>query len=92
MIYSPPTVYEVRMPLLLNGARFRKHSSRRFDGFSANELTPQLKRAVIFSGCRNFDLPDSAAALLSHIALGPLEHISRSLDSMTKRMAGYRAG
>ena len=83
LIYSPPTVYEVRMPLLLNGSNFGDIRVGVSTIFLRNELTPQLKRAVELSGIAMlFSL--ILAALLSHIALGPLEHISRSLDSIAE--------
>lgn len=82
MIYNPPTVYEVRMPLLLNGAMFGNIRVGVSTVFLRNELTPQLKRAVKLSGLAIL-CSLLLAAMLAHIALGPLEHISRSLDSMT---------
>ena len=83
LIYSPPTVYEVRMPLLLNGSNFGDIRVGVSTIFLRNELTPQLKRAVELSGIAMlFSL--ILAALLSHIALGPLEHINRSLDSIAE--------
>ena len=82
MIYSPPTVYEVRMPLLLNGASFGDIRVGISTIFLKNELTPKLKGALELS-CAAVLCSLLLAALLSHIALGPLEHISRSLDSMT---------
>jgi PAS domain S-box-containing protein len=88
MIYRPPAVYEVRMPLLLtNGSVFGDIRVGVSTVFLRNELTPQLKRAVKFSGLAIF-CSLLFAALLSHIALGPLEHISRSLDSMTETPGG----
>ena len=82
MIYSPPTIYEVRMPLLLNGAPFGDIRVGVSTIFLRNELTPQLRRALELSALAIL-CSLILAALLSHIALGPLEHISRSLDSMT---------
>jgi len=46
MIYNPPTVYEVRMPLLLNGNVFGSIRVGVSTVFLQNELTPQLKRAL----------------------------------------------
>jgi len=87
MIYSPPVVYEVRMPLLLNGTVFGDIRVGVSTVFLRNELTPQLKRTVELSGVAIL-CSLLLAALLSHIALGPLEHISRSLDSMTEAHGG----
>jgi len=87
MIYSPPAVYEVRMPLLLNGSVFGEIRVGVSTVFLRSELTPQLKSAIELSGVAIF-CSLLVAALLSHIALGPLEHISRSLDSMTEAHGG----
>ena len=79
MVYNPPTVYDVRIPLQLDGARFGVGVST---VFLKNELTPRLEQAVIFSSIAIlFSL--IMAAGLSHLALGPLEQINRSLDSVT---------
>jgi PAS domain S-box-containing protein len=82
MIYSPPTVYEVRIPLLLNGQVFGSIRVGVSTVFLRNELTPRLQRALVLSGIAVLCSLILAAAL-SRIALGPLEHINRSLDSMT---------
>jgi PAS domain S-box-containing protein len=87
MIYNPPTVYEVRMPLLLNGNVFGNIRVGVSTVFLRNELTPQLKRAVKLSALAIL-CSLLLAAVLAHIALGPLEHISRSLDSMTEAHGG----
>src|SRR6266536_2064954 len=87
MIYSPPAVYEVRMPLLLNGTVFGDIRVGVSTVFLRNELTPQLKRAIELSGVAIL-CSLLLAALLSHIALGPLEHINRSLDSMAEAHGG----
>ena len=47
-----------------------------------NELTPRLQRALVLSGIAIL-CSLILAAVLSRIALGPLERINRSLDSMT---------
>ena len=88
LIYNGPTVYEVRMPLRLsNGAVFGDIRVGISTIFLRNELTPQLKRAVKLSAlailCSLF-----IAAFLARLALGPLEHISRSLDTMTEAHGG----
>jgi PAS domain S-box-containing protein len=93
MIYNPPSVYEVRMPLLLNGSVFGDIRVGVSTVFVRNELTPQLKRAVKLSALAIL-CSLLLAAILAHIALGPLEHISRSLDSMTEAHGGntHRGG
>ena len=87
MIYRPPAVYEVRMPLLLNGSVFGDIRVGVSTVFLQNELTPQLRRAVELSTVAIL-CSLLLAALLSHIALGPLEHISRSLDNMAEAHGG----
>jgi PAS domain S-box-containing protein len=82
MVYHPPTVYDIRMPLQLDNAPFGNVRVGVSTLFLRNELTPRLQRAVIFSGL-SILLSVFVAALLSHIALGPLERLSRSLDSVT---------
>ena len=82
MIYNPPTIYDVRVPLVLNGAPFGSIRVGVSTVFLKNELTPPLRQAVIFSGVAIF-IALILAAGLSHLALGPLERISRSLDSVT---------
>jgi PAS domain S-box-containing protein len=82
MVYNPPIVYDVRMPLLLNGQDFGSIRLGVSTVFLKSEITPRLTHAVIFSGI-SILLSLVLAAGLSHIALGPLERISRSLDSAT---------
>jgi PAS domain S-box-containing protein len=82
LIYNPPTVYEVRMPLELNGVPFGTIRLGVSTVFLKNELTSRLQHASIFSTLAIL-LSLVLAAALSHIALGPLEKISRSLDSVT---------
>ncbi len=82
MVYNPPTVYDVRIPLQLDGARFGSIRVGVSTVFLKNELTPRLRQAVVFSTIAIF-LSLILAAGLSNIALGPLEQINRSLDSVT---------
>ena len=82
LIYNSPTIYDVRVPLELNGAPFGSIRVGVSTVFLKNELTPRLQHAVIFSAAAIL-LSLVLAAGLSHIALGPLERISRSLDSVT---------
>jgi PAS domain S-box-containing protein len=82
LIYSPPTVYEVRLPLQLNNEPFGSIRLGISTVFLKSEITPPLQQAVIFSGISIF-LSLLVAAGLSNIALGPLERISRSLDNVT---------
>jgi len=82
MVYNPPTVYDVRIPLQLDGARFGSIRVGVSTVFLKNELTPRLRQAAVFSIIA-IVISLILAAILSHIALGPLEQISRSLDSVT---------
>jgi signal transduction histidine kinase len=82
MVYNPPTVYDVRIPLQLDGARFGSIRVGVSTVFLKNELTPRLQQAVVFSSIAIL-LSLILAAGLSNIALGPLEQINRSLDSVT---------
>jgi PAS domain S-box-containing protein len=81
MVYHPPNIYEVRMPLQLNGAAFGSVRLGINTVFIRSELTPRLRHAVIFSAVAVF-LSLLLAAILSHIALGPLERLSRSIDQI----------
>ncbi|HXM20430.1 MAG TPA: ATP-binding protein [Terriglobales bacterium] len=82
LVYNPPTTYEVRLRLELNGEPFGSIRLGISTVFLKKEITPRLNHAVIFSGI-SILLSLVLAAGLSHIALGPLERISRSLDSVT---------
>ena len=81
LVYHAPTVYDVHIPLLLNGQTFGSIHVGVSTVFLRNELTPRLQRALTLSAVAVL-CSLMLAALLSHIALGPLEHINRSLDSM----------
>jgi signal transduction histidine kinase len=82
MIYGPSAVYDVRVPLQLNGAPF---GSVRF-GISTvllkSELNPALRHALVFSVGAIF-LSLLLSASISRLALGPLEEINRNLDYVT---------
>src|SRR5437763_7798594 len=70
------------MPLLLNGVAFGSVHVGVSTVFLRNELTPRLRRELMLSGVAILCSLILAAGL-SNIALGPLENISRSLDSMS---------
>jgi PAS domain S-box-containing protein len=82
LVYNEPTLYDMHVPLRLNGELFGSIRLGISTVFLRSEITPRLKHAVIFSGI-SILLSLVLAAALSHIALGPLERISRSLDSVT---------
>ena len=82
MVYNPPTVYDVRMPLQLNGARFgsiRVGNRPSVAQRSCTRAAPRgglLLSAILLSDGGGRTLP---------LALGPLEQINRSLDRVTRR-------
>src|SRR5580704_9730074 len=82
LVYNPPITYEVRLPLELNNEPFGSIRLGISTVFLKKEITPRLQHAVIFS-CMSILLSLLLAAGLSHLALGPLERISRSLDDVT---------
>jgi len=82
LVYNTPTVYEVRMPLQLNGAPFGSIRVGVSTVFLKNELTPWLHHVVVLSATAIL-ISLLVAAGLSNLALGPLERLSRSLDSVT---------
>ncbi|MBO0912236.1 MAG: PAS domain S-box protein, partial [Acidobacteria bacterium] len=81
LVYRAPAVYDVHIPLQLNGQAFGSIHVGVSTVFLRNELTPRLQRAFTLSAVAVL-CSLILAALLSHIALGPLEHINRSLDNM----------
>jgi signal transduction histidine kinase len=82
LIYNPPTVYDVRLPLELNGAPFGSIRLGVSTVLLKYAITQPLRHAVTFSAISIlFSL--FLAAGLSHFALGPLEQISRRLDNVT---------
>ncbi|MBV8477582.1 MAG: PAS domain-containing protein [Acidobacteria bacterium] len=81
IVYSPAAVYEVHSDLMLNGAPFGSVRVGVSTVFLKNEVTPRLRHAVIFSSIALL-LSLILAAGLSHLALGPLERISKSLDTV----------
>ncbi len=83
LVYSPATVYDIRMPLQLNDAPFGSIRVGVSTVLLKSEVTPGLQRSLIFSGIAILAALVMAAAL-SRLALGPLEEISRSLDSVTE--------
>jgi len=82
IVYSPAAVYEVHTPLQLNGAPFGTVRIGVATVFLKNEVTPKLRHAIILSSLALLASLILAAGL-SNLALGPLERISRSLDTVT---------
>jgi PAS domain S-box-containing protein len=82
MIYRPSSVYDVRLPLQLNGAPFGTVRVGISTVFLKSELTPRLQHALVFSIASIF-LSLFLSASISRLALGPLKEISRNLDDAT---------
>jgi PAS domain S-box-containing protein len=81
LIYNPPTVYDVRLPLELNGAPFGSIRLGVSTVLLKYAITQPLRHAVTFSAI-SILLSLVLAGGLSHLALGPLEQISRRLDNV----------
>jgi PAS domain S-box-containing protein len=80
MVYNPPTVYEVRMPMQLDGSPFGTVRLGISTVFIKDDVTPRLRHAFTFS-CAAIFLSLLLAAGLSHIAFAPLKQLSRTLDT-----------
>jgi signal transduction histidine kinase len=86
LVFSPPEVYEVRLPLQLDGAPFGSVRIGVSTVFLKSEIKPRLNHALVLS-LASVVVSLVLAAGLSNLALGPLERISRHLDSMTAGQA-----
>jgi PAS domain S-box-containing protein len=82
LVYNTPTIYEVRTPLQLNGAPFGSIRVGVSTVFLKNELTPWLHHVAVLSAS-GILISLIVSAVLSNIALGPLERLSKSIDSVT---------
>lgn len=82
VVYGPPTVYDVRLPIQRDGVPFGEIRVGISTLFLKNELQPLLNRAVLFSVVAIL-VSLGLAAMLSNFALRPLEAIGRRLDAMT---------
>ncbi len=82
IIYGPPKVYDVRVPLARAGKPFGAIRVGISTTLLRAELRPLLNRALLFSAIAVFASLVLAAGL-SNIALRPLAIISRRLDLMT---------
>jgi hypothetical protein len=70
LVYNPPTIYDVQMPLLVNGKPFGSIRLGVSTVFLRHEITPKLREAVLFCGI-SILLSLLLAVGLSYIALGP---------------------
>jgi signal transduction histidine kinase len=91
MLYSPSTVYDVNLPFRLNKEPFGTVRVGISTALIRSELTPRLKHAFIFSLGSVF-LSLFLSALISRLALGPLQEISRNLDSVTESSGDVMGG
>jgi signal transduction histidine kinase len=82
MIYSPSAVYDVSLPLQLNGRPFGSVRVGISMVILKSELNPALRHALVFSLVAIF-LSLLLSASISRLALGPLEEINRNLDYAT---------
>jgi PAS domain S-box-containing protein len=82
VVYGPPKVYEITLPIERNGVPFASVRVGISTVFLKSELQPQINRALAFSSAAIL-LTFILAAGLSNAALRPLVMISRRLDLMT---------
>jgi PAS domain S-box-containing protein len=80
MLYGPSTVYEVSIPLELDGIPFGNVQVGVSTVFLRNELTPRLRQAIFFWVVAIFSSL-LLSAVVSNVALGPLKAIARNLDN-----------
>jgi signal transduction histidine kinase len=90
MIYNTPMVYDVQTPLMLGGTRFGSIRVGISTVFLKNEITPLLLNAAVYCSVAVL-LALILAASLSRLALGPLEQISKRLDSVSSGETGASA-
>ena len=82
MIFGAPMVYDVETPLVLNGAQFGSIRVGISTVFLKNEIAPLVQKAVVYCAIAVL-VALILAASLSRLALGPLEQISKRLDSVS---------
>lgn len=82
VVYGKPEVYDVHLPVQREGKPFGDIRIGISTVFLKSELRPQLNRALTFSVVAIL-VSFMLAAVLSNVALRPLEAIGRRLDQMT---------
>jgi signal transduction histidine kinase len=82
VVYSPAAVYDVSLPMRLNGEPFGAIRIGMSTVFLRSELTLRLMHSLYFSIASIF-ISLLLAAGISNLALGPLRTIARDLDSVT---------
>jgi signal transduction histidine kinase len=90
LLYGPAAVYDVSIPMQLDGQPFGSIHVGVSTIFLKNELTPRLRQSVFFSVLSIF-CSLILAAVVSHVALGPLKIISQNLDTVSTGGAGIAA-
>jgi signal transduction histidine kinase len=82
LLYAPSTVYEVQQRLQQGDIPFGSVRIGVSNVFLREEITSRFQRAVYFSVV-SILASLLLAALISHLALGPLKELSRNLDSVS---------
>jgi signal transduction histidine kinase len=82
VIFGPPRVFNITMPLVMNGQRFVTVSVGIHTSLVRATYAPLLNKALALMGLTLLTAL-VAAFLLSNIALHPMERISRQLDYWT---------
>jgi signal transduction histidine kinase len=82
VVFGAPRVYDLYLPIQREGQPFGDIRVGISTVFLKNEVEPELRRALIFSVIAIL-VSLALAALVSNIALRPLEAIGRRLDQMT---------
>jgi PAS domain S-box-containing protein len=82
VVYGKPEVYDIHLPIQRHGKPFGDIRIGISTVFLKSELRPQLNRALTFSLIAIL-VSFMLAAVLSNVALRPLEAIGRRLDQMT---------
>jgi signal transduction histidine kinase len=80
LLYSPARVYDVAIPLQLDGQPFGSARVGVSTVFLRNELTPRLQQTAFFCLVAIF-CSLVFSAVVSNFALGPLKRIAENLDS-----------
>lgn len=83
VVYGSPQVYEVVLPLDLGGSPLGDVRVGLSTIFLSNQVTPQLRSALILSGLAIL-FATISAGVLSFRMLRPLETISESVDSLAR--------
>ncbi len=83
VIYGPPREYELVLPLDMGGRPLGDIRVGVSTLFLRNQVTPELRTALLLSGLAIL-LATVSAGLLSYRLLRPLETISESVEQMTR--------